>query len=80
VGNPGGGELIVTTWRREPFAHRWQSGSDFTPAYRYDQTPSALHPVTVPEIDGARVKVRPIEAFEGTPVVDIKSASTRAEQ
>jgi tRNA (Thr-GGU) A37 N-methylase len=47
--------------------------------------------VTVREIDppsrkgygatsGTRVKIRPIEVFDGTPVVDIKSASTRADQ
>jgi tRNA-Thr(GGU) m(6)t(6)A37 methyltransferase TsaA len=52
--------------------------------------PLGLHPVTVREIDlpsrdgyGAtgvtRIKIGPIEAFDGTPVVDIKSASTRAE-
>ena len=52
--------------------------------------PLGLHPVTVREIDppsregygvtsGARVKIGPIEAFDGTPVVDIKSASTRAD-
>ena len=48
--------------------------------------PLGLHPVTVREIDppsrkgyGAtsrtRVKIGPIEAFDGTPVVDIKSAN-----
>jgi len=52
--------------------------------------PLGLHSVTVREIDpplrkahGAtssiRVKIGPIEAFDGTPVVDIKSASTRAD-
>ena len=52
--------------------------------------PLGLHPVTVREIDppsregygatsGRRVKIGPIEAFDGTPVVDIKSASTRAD-
>ena len=52
--------------------------------------PLGLHPVTVREINrpsregyGAtsrtRVKIGPIEVFDGTPVVDIKSASTRAE-
>ena len=52
--------------------------------------PLGLHPVTVREIDppsregygatcGRRVKIGPIEAFDGTPVIDIKSASTRAE-
>jgi len=53
--------------------------------------PLGLHPVTVREIDppsrkcyGAtsrtRVKIGPIEVFDGTPVIDIKSASTRADQ
>ena len=41
--------------------------------------PVGLHPVTVREIDGRRLKIGPIEAFNGTPVVDIKSASTRAD-
>src|SRR4030095_13486690 len=41
--------------------------------------PLGLHPVTVREIDGTRVKIGPIEALDGTPVVDIKSASTRAD-
>ena len=38
-----------------------------------------LHPVTVREIDGTRMKIGPIEVFDGTPVADIKSASTRAD-
>jgi tRNA-Thr(GGU) m(6)t(6)A37 methyltransferase TsaA len=52
--------------------------------------PLGLHPVTVREIDppsregygarsNTRIKIGPIEVFDGTPVVDIKSASTRAE-
>jgi len=52
--------------------------------------PLGLHPVTVREIDppsrdgygvtsGPRIKIGPIEVFDGTPVVDIKSASTRAD-
>lgn len=34
--------------------------------------PLGLHRVSVLEIDGHRIKVRPIEAIDGTPVVDIK--------
>ncbi len=34
--------------------------------------PLGLPPVTILEIAGARVKVGPIEAIDGTPVVDIK--------
>jgi len=52
--------------------------------------PLGLHPVTVREINppscegygatrATRLKIGPIEAFDGTPVVGIKSASTRAD-
>lgn len=34
--------------------------------------PLGLHRVTVREIDGTRLKVGPLEAIDGTPVVDIK--------
>jgi tRNA-Thr(GGU) m(6)t(6)A37 methyltransferase TsaA len=34
--------------------------------------PLGLHPVVVREIDGIRLRVGPIEAIDGTPVVDIK--------
>ena len=36
--------------------------------------PLGLHPVRVLAIDGNRVKVGPLEAIDGTPVVDIKTA------
>jgi tRNA-Thr(GGU) m(6)t(6)A37 methyltransferase TsaA len=34
--------------------------------------PLGLHPVTVRAIEGNRLRVGPIEAIDGTPVVDIK--------
>jgi|SRR5262245_30328664 len=34
--------------------------------------PLGLHPVTIREIKGNRLRVGPIEAIDGTPVVDIK--------
>ena len=34
--------------------------------------PLGLHPVVVRDIDGTRLRVGPIEAIDGTPVVDIK--------
>ena len=34
--------------------------------------PLGLHPVTVREIDGTRLRIGPMEAIDGTPVVDIK--------
>ncbi len=36
--------------------------------------PIGLHRVTVREIDGLRLKAGPIEAIDGTPVIDIKVA------
>lgn len=36
--------------------------------------PLGLHRVTVREIDGLRLRLGPIEAIDGTPVVDVKPA------
>ena len=35
--------------------------------------PLGLHPVTVLDIDGTRLRIGPMEAIDGTPVVDIKA-------
>ncbi len=42
------------------------------PENEYVLYPLGLHRVTVLEIAGSRLKVGPIEAIDGTPVVDIK--------
>jgi tRNA (Thr-GGU) A37 N-methylase len=34
--------------------------------------PIGLHQVTVLEVDGYRLKVAPLEAIDGTPVLDVK--------
>ncbi len=34
--------------------------------------PLGLHRVTVREISGTRLRIGPIEAIDGTPVVDVK--------
>ena len=39
--------------------------------------PIGLHPVTVKEITGLRLRIGPIEAIDGTPVVDIKPVLDR---
>ena len=90
LGMEVGHELIIITWlhkadrsvlknhpRRDP--SRPLTGVFYTrsPAR---PNPLGLHPATVREIDGTRVKIGPIEVFDGTPVVDIKSASTRADE
>ena len=84
-----GHELIVITWlheaRRDVLkVHPRSDESRPLTGVFYTRSPArpnplGLHPVTVREIDGMRVKIGPIEAFDGTPVVDIKSASTRAD-
>jgi tRNA-Thr(GGU) m(6)t(6)A37 methyltransferase TsaA len=34
--------------------------------------PIGLHPIQIVEIDGNRVRVRDLEALDGTPIVDVK--------
>jgi tRNA-Thr(GGU) m(6)t(6)A37 methyltransferase TsaA len=38
--------------------------------------PIGLHRVTILEIQGARLRVSPLEAINGTPVVDVKPVLT----
>lgn len=38
--------------------------------------PIGLHPVEVVEVDGLRLRVRDLEAIDGTPVVDVKPVLT----
>jgi len=77
-----GDEVIVITWfhrskrdtlevhprgdRRNPLTGVFGTRSPDRP------NPLGLHRVTVLEIAGARLKIGPIEALDGTPVVDIK--------
>ena len=85
-----GHELIVITWFHEGKrdvlkGHPRSDESRPLTGVFYTRSPArpnplGLHTVTVHEIDGTRVKIGPIEAFDCTPVVDIKSASTRAGQ
>ena len=34
--------------------------------------PIGLHPVEILSVDGLRMRVRPLEAVDGTPIVDVK--------
>ncbi len=87
LGLEPGNELIVITWLHEANREVLQNhprGDESRPltGVFYTRSPArpnplGLHPVTVKEIDGRRLKIGPIEVFDGTPVVDIKSASTR---
>jgi tRNA-Thr(GGU) m(6)t(6)A37 methyltransferase TsaA len=77
-----GDELIVVTWlhrarrdvlrvyprsdRSNPLTGVFATRSPDRP------NPLGLHPVTVRRVDGLRLRVGPIEAIDGTPVVDLK--------
>jgi tRNA-Thr(GGU) m(6)t(6)A37 methyltransferase TsaA len=77
-----GDQIIVITWLHEtdravmrvhprkdprnPLAGVFATRSPDRP------NPLGLHPLTVRAIDGNRLRIGPIEAIDGTPVVDIK--------
>ncbi|HYJ05329.1 MAG TPA: tRNA (N6-threonylcarbamoyladenosine(37)-N6)-methyltransferase TrmO [Chthoniobacterales bacterium] len=89
LGMEVGHELIVITWLHEADRsvlknHPRSDPSRPLTGVFYTRSPArpnplGLHPVTVRKINGTRVKIGPIEVFDGTPVVDIKSALTRAD-
>jgi tRNA-Thr(GGU) m(6)t(6)A37 methyltransferase TsaA len=78
-----GDEIIVITWLHEGRRNTLQvhpRGDVRNPltgvfATRSPDRPNplGLHPVVVREIAGARLRIGPMEAIDGTPVVDIKS-------
>jgi tRNA-Thr(GGU) m(6)t(6)A37 methyltransferase TsaA len=77
-----GDEIIVLTWlhqARRDVLQVHPRGSVRTPLHGVFATrspdrpnPIGLHPVTVRAVEGPRLRVGPIEAIDGTPVVDIK--------
>ena len=77
-----GDEIIVITWlhkAKRDILKVHPRGDETVPlagvfATRSPDRPNplGLHRVTVLEIAGKRLKVGPIEAIDGTPVVDIK--------
>jgi tRNA-Thr(GGU) m(6)t(6)A37 methyltransferase TsaA len=77
-----GDQLIVITWlhqgRRDTFqVHpRGDARNPLTGVFATRSpdrpNPLGLHPVEVREIEDTRLRVGPMEAIDGTPVVDIK--------
>jgi tRNA-Thr(GGU) m(6)t(6)A37 methyltransferase TsaA len=77
-----GDELLVLTWldRAHREVLRVHPRGDLTRAEQGvfntrspdRPNPIGLHHVTVEAIDGLRVRVRQLEALDGTPIVDIK--------
>ena len=77
-----GDELVIITWfhqsRRDVFQVHPRSHAEnpltgvFATRSPDRPNPLGLHPVVVRAVDGARLRVGPVEAIDGTPVVDIK--------
>jgi tRNA-Thr(GGU) m(6)t(6)A37 methyltransferase TsaA len=77
-----GDELLVLTWlhlaQRELLQIRPRGRQDapltgvFATRSPHRPNPIGLHRVSVLEIDGLRLRVAPIEAINGTPIIDIK--------
>src|SRR5262245_3138700 len=82
LGLAPGDEIIVITWldraRRERFQVYPRSDPTraltgvFATRSPDRPNPLGLHPVVIRAIDGSRLRIGPIEALDGTPVVDIK--------
>jgi tRNA-Thr(GGU) m(6)t(6)A37 methyltransferase TsaA len=62
-------DVLVTRPRDDP--NRAEEGI-FSTRSPDRPNPIGLHEVTIVAIDGSRLKVRPLEAIDGTPVLDIK--------
>jgi tRNA-Thr(GGU) m(6)t(6)A37 methyltransferase TsaA len=85
-----GDEIIVITWlhrgRRDVLQvqprndRRRRRAGVFATRSPDRPNPLGLHTVTVREIETNRLRIGPIEAIDGTPVVDIKPVLTRSER
>jgi tRNA-Thr(GGU) m(6)t(6)A37 methyltransferase TsaA len=77
-----GDDVLVLTWfdrarrdvvRVHPRGDRTRAEQGvFATRSPHRPNPIGLHRVTIVAIDGNRVQVRPLEAIDGTPVLDIK--------
>ncbi|MBA3870495.1 MAG: tRNA (N6-threonylcarbamoyladenosine(37)-N6)-methyltransferase TrmO [Anaerolineae bacterium] len=77
-----GDNLIVLTWlhraQRDVLQVHPRGNLDapltgvFATRSPHRPNPIGLHEVSVLEVDGSRLKVAPLEAIDGTPIIDIK--------
>jgi tRNA-Thr(GGU) m(6)t(6)A37 methyltransferase TsaA len=84
LGIAAGDELVVVTWlhradRNVMEVHPRDDPANpltgvFATRSQDRPNPLGLHRVTVREIAGTRLRIGPIEAIDGTPVVDVKVA------
>lgn len=89
AGIAAGDELIILTWlhraKREVLQVRPRGRHDapltgvFATRSPDRPNPVGLHRVSVLEVAGQRLRVAPIEAIDGTPIVDIKPVLARSD-
>jgi tRNA-Thr(GGU) m(6)t(6)A37 methyltransferase TsaA len=89
-GIAAGDEILVITWlhraRRDVLRVRPRSdprnpmAGVFATRSPDRPNPLGLHRVAVRAVDGTRLRIGPIEAVDGTPVVDVKPALGRSER
>jgi len=89
LGVTAGSELIVLTWlheaRRDVLQVRPHRGPDmpltgvFCTRSPDRPNPIGLHRVTVREVNGTRLRIFPMEAIDGTPVVDMKTVLAKSD-
>ncbi|HUR35972.1 MAG TPA: tRNA (N6-threonylcarbamoyladenosine(37)-N6)-methyltransferase TrmO, partial [Vicinamibacterales bacterium] len=82
-----GDELIVVTWldraRRDILSVHPRGDTSrpvqgvFSTRSPHRPNPLGLHQVEVTAVDGYRLRVRSLEAMDGTPIVDIKPVLAR---
>jgi len=82
LGIAAGDDLLVLTWldqgQRDVLQVRPRNDPNnpitgvFNTRSPDRPNPIGLHPVTVRAVDGLRLRIGPMEAIDGTPVVDIK--------
>jgi tRNA-Thr(GGU) m(6)t(6)A37 methyltransferase TsaA len=75
-------EIIVITWldraRRDVLKVHPRGDASrpcegvFSTRSPHRPNPIGLHHVVIAEIDGARIRVRSLEALDGTPILDVK--------
>jgi tRNA-Thr(GGU) m(6)t(6)A37 methyltransferase TsaA len=83
LGLPAGSDIIVITWLHQANRETMQVHPRRNPANPltgvfYTRSPDrpnplGVHRVTVREIAGHQLRIGPMEAIDGTPVVDIKA-------
>jgi len=81
-GTQVGDNVIVLTWFHQSkrdvikLHPRWDKNNPLTGVFATRSpdrpNPIGIHPVTILQIEGAKIKVSNLEAIHGTPVIDLK--------